>query len=149
MPKDESRYYFGPHLGQEKLNQTAINILKDELETNGLDAVDRIYASVVQKEKFELYKKQGIHPTMGRCICKLKYRQCKGLCNYLSGTLDHGELWYKDNRPYKYIAQPYHISKKALDELSKRCEEHNLTYEIFGDSYHFSGATFVIEIMNK
>lgn len=149
MAKHESRYYGGPYLGQEKLNQTAINILNDELNENGIDAVDRIYAAVVQKAKFEMYKKQSIYPTKNKCLCKLKYRQCKGICSKVGFSLDHGELWYKENKPYKYISQPYHLDKKEIDQLSMYCEEHGFDYEIFGDSFHFAGATFLIEIMNK
>ncbi|MBO1220474.1 hypothetical protein [Staphylococcus nepalensis] len=149
MAKHESRYYNGPYMGQEKLNQTAINILNDELNINGIDAVDRIYATVVQRAKFEMYKKQGIYPTIGKCLCKLKYRQCKGLCQGKAGILDHGELWYKDNKPYKYVAQPYVLDGRDFESLRRCCEEHGFTYKVFGDSFHFSGATFLIEIMNN
>ncbi|WP_426443852.1 hypothetical protein [Staphylococcus xylosus] len=135
--------------GKKNLIKQAINILNDELNKSGIDAVDRIYAAVVQKAKFEMYKKQGIYPTVGKCLCKLKYRQCKGICQGKAMTLDHGELWYKDNKPYKYIAQPYVLYDRNFDNLKKCCEEHGFTYKVFGDSFHFAGATFLIEIMNK
>lgn len=146
MPKEESRYYRGPYLGQERLNQITLNLLKNELNKSGIDAVDRLYAAVVQKPKFELFKQSGIYPTMGKCLCKLKYRQCQGLCHELGMVLDHGELWYKDNKPYKYVAQPYLLEKQEIDSLNKVCNEQGFDYRIFGDSFHFSGATFLIEI---
>lgn len=146
MPKEESRYFTGSYFGQEDLNQTAINILNDELNENGIESVDRIYASVIQKPKFELFKQSGIYPTMGKCLCKLKYRQCQGLCQELGIVLDHGELWYKDNKPYKYVAQPYVINKDELETLNQICNEHDLDYRILGNSFHFPGDTFLIEI---
>ncbi|PTK30286.1 hypothetical protein BUZ51_08220 [Staphylococcus hominis] len=146
MPKEESRYHHDPYLGQKNLNQITLNVLNTELKNSGIDAIDRLYATVVQKPKFELFKQTGIYPTLGKCLCKLKYRKCQGLCISLGKTLDHGELWYKDSKPNKYIAQPYVLTKSEIEKLNQVCNEHGFDYKIRGDSFHFSGATFLIEI---
>lgn len=149
MIKEESRYFRESNFGQEDLNQTATNILIDELNKNGIESVDRIYASVVQKPKFEQFKQSGIYPTTGNCLCNLKYYKCQMWCRGLGMTLDHGELWYKNNKPYKYVAQPYVVDKKGLEKLNQICNEQDLDYKIFGNSFHFSGDTFLIEIYKR
>lgn len=53
-----------------------------------------------------------------------------------------GELWYKDNQPYKYVAQPYFLDKTHIEKLNRVCNEHYLDYRFYGDSYHFQEEQF-------
>lgn len=149
MAKDESRYYLPSTFIDVGKDDVLVKLMKEELNINGIDILTRKYAKVVQRSIFESYKEKGLYPTMGKCLCKLKYNRCRGLCNGLGMVTDHGELWYRERSPHVYIAQPYSVNKRDVEELNKRCEEHDFDYRIHGNSFHFPSSTFVIEIFNQ
>lgn len=147
--KNDSRYYYGASFGKNKLNQKLINDLEDEIDRVGLDEVKFIYAAVMQQPIFKENLSRGMYPTIGKCICYLKYNECVGICQGLGLMLDHGELWYRNDIPYKYIAQPYLYCKEDVDKLNELSNDYDFNYTIHGDSYHFYGKTFVVEVWNK
>lgn len=146
MTKDESRYYLSSTFIDVDKKDPLIKLMKEELKNEGIDNLARKYAKVIQRSIFESYKEKGIYPTLGNCLCRLRYRRCKGICRGLGMVTDHGELWYRDNSPFVYLAQPYSVNKRDIEELNKQCIEHGFDYRIHGDSFHFPSATFVIEI---
>lgn len=143
---------YARNFGQEELNQSAIKLLEIEVNQNSLDDVERIFASATYIERYKNFKNQhGLDKSTFECICKLTKKECDVGCNRFVGSLvlDHGELWYKDNQPYMFVAQPYVFNMADAQALTRYCLDNGLTYEIWGRGYHFPSTCTVITITKQ
>ncbi len=70
---------------------------------------------------------------------------------FLPSGCDHGSLWENDEgKVVCFVFQPYDLSLTDLKELVVICESHGLHVSINAkSSWHFAGATFLVEISRK
>lgn len=63
--------------------------------------------------------------------------------------LDHARTWTKNGRVACITAEPYELNEGDIGELLADSERHGFEFWISGGSWHYPGATFLIEIRPK
>jgi len=93
----------------------------------------------------------GYNPSKGeRDVLRLFGKQVKwASVPEVPPESEHISLWIKDGLPERFVSQPYELQMDAVREMISYCDKHDLTFTIHGASWHFPGATVLVEFRRK
>lgn len=128
----------------------ALGALRELLEAQGEDAVNRAYAEAVAETCYQLFAGKGFKRSDGRlCVHRLLGKQCN-LKDCLPPSADHDTLWLQNGKPARYIMQPYGLTWDDMKKLVAFCESHKLKADVdTWPSFHFPGRVLSIHLSRQ
>lgn len=136
------------------LHTRALEALSSVLNEHGTDAVERIFAEVIWKQReSELWttsrkKRETDHVCAKRLYTKMcGIPGCLGAHEQLNHAMDHANEWHdENNQTVRVSSEPYAIDLDGLRSIVHFCDDHKLDATISGDSSWFPGKTILIAI---
>jgi hypothetical protein len=139
--------------------ERAVGALKDLLQQEGLDDVERVFAEVASPAIEATVSRGYARSGRGRHVCvhHLAGARCQegrgryGRCEtaYLP-ALDHLSGWKQGGRLTRIVSQPYGLRYVDVKETVKFCERWGLEADISAwHSWHFPGDTLSVMYRRK
>jgi len=136
----------------------AVEVLLDLYQNEGMDSLDRAYASVAKGAKLDAMRVAGYSLSQGTpCPCRVLARGGSCFADGLPSPdfndpylYDHPKVWNKDGMPELFTAEPYSLEVGSMPHLVDICQKFNLDGVVTARySSHFPGHTLQIELRRK
>lgn len=136
------------HIADENWNTALMKLretIEGAIETEGLDAVHRVVATVfaapLEKSLMKVHGVRRSSSSRGVAALLNKRRD-----QYVSFPADHAQVWQKDGKPTLFTSEPYGLGREDLRDMLTFCDQNCLHLSISAWSPYFFGQTLLVSV---